>query len=118
MYSAARVSVRIVFRMRVRRPESHWQAFLEEPRHLGPSSSVIRVTASSVMGADCVFRLTSIGGEDAQNGFAPSGDFVAVGVCLRDEGVDEFGRDAGVFALEFDDVGGVVEFGVGEELFE
>ena len=30
--------------------------------------------------------------------------------------VDEFGRDAGVFALEFDDVGGVVEFGVGEEL--
>ena len=60
MYSAARVSVRIVFRMRVRRPESHWQAFLEEPRHLGPSSSVIRVTASSVMGADCVFRLTSM----------------------------------------------------------
>ena len=59
-----------------------------------------------------------VGGEDAQNGFAPSGDFVAVGVCLRDEGVDEFGRDAGVFALEFDDVGGVVEFGVGEELFE
>ena len=65
------------------------------------------------MGADCV-----VGGEDAQNGFAPSGDFVAVGVCLRDEGVDEFGRDAGVFALEFDDVGGVVEFGVGKELFE